>query len=78
MQRVSAPRSIKGSCGVPADYGQSHNCALGYLLLADVMQAFNQVGLRSCSECGMRLASVALEREVSRSRFRGGGSIQAS
>ncbi|KAG2432926.1 hypothetical protein HXX76_008656 [Chlamydomonas incerta] len=42
MQRVSAPRSIKGSCGVPVDYGQSHNCALGYLLLADVMQAFNQ------------------------------------
>ncbi|KAG2448806.1 hypothetical protein HYH02_006157 [Chlamydomonas schloesseri] len=47
MQRVSAPRSIKGSCGVPADYGQSHNCALGYLLLADVMQAFNQASKQS-------------------------------
>ncbi|GFR42432.1 hypothetical protein Agub_g3337, partial [Astrephomene gubernaculifera] len=42
LKGVEAPRNFSNSCGVPAGYSQTTNCALGFLLAADVMQAFYQ------------------------------------
>ncbi|GLC41217.1 hypothetical protein PLESTB_001525900 [Pleodorina starrii] len=39
---IQAPRSVHGRCGVPSEYKQTQNCALGYLVLADVIEAFCQ------------------------------------
>ncbi|GIL45809.1 hypothetical protein Vafri_2961 [Volvox africanus] len=40
LKGQAGPRSVKGSCGVPPNFGQTSNCALGYLVLADVTEAF--------------------------------------
>ncbi|GLC63349.1 hypothetical protein PLESTF_000026800 [Pleodorina starrii] len=33
-------RTLNGICGVPPEHGQFKNCALGYLVVADVIEAF--------------------------------------
>ncbi|GLC41218.1 hypothetical protein PLESTB_001525800 [Pleodorina starrii] len=38
--RECRDRTIAGSCGVPPGYGQTSNCALGYLVVGDVIEAF--------------------------------------
>ena len=37
-----------GCCGLPADYGQAHNCTLGFLVISDVCEALIQVGTLGC------------------------------
>ena len=37
-----------GCCGLPADYGQAHNCTLGFLVISDVCKALKQVGTLGC------------------------------
>lgn len=44
LKGVQAPRDPSGCCGVPAGYSQTHNCALGWLVISDVMAALHQVG----------------------------------
>ncbi|GLI66061.1 hypothetical protein VaNZ11_009780 [Volvox africanus] len=39
---VKAPRTVSGTCGVPYGFSQSLNCALGYLVLSDVIGAFKE------------------------------------
>ncbi|PNG99900.1 Coiled-coil domain-containing protein lobo, partial [Tetrabaena socialis] len=36
VKSIAAPRDVSGTCGVPASYGQTKNCALGFLVLADL------------------------------------------
>ncbi|EFJ52517.1 hypothetical protein VOLCADRAFT_115993 [Volvox carteri f. nagariensis] len=40
LRSQQAPRSVTGCCGVPGNFGQTNNCALGFLVLADVCMAF--------------------------------------
>ncbi|KXZ46486.1 hypothetical protein GPECTOR_43g922 [Gonium pectorale] len=64
LKGQAAPRSVRGCCGVPSAYGQTNNCALGYLLLADVIQAFAQA-----AEGWRHPVTRELEQQVIRSFF---------
>ncbi|EFJ52519.1 hypothetical protein VOLCADRAFT_86692 [Volvox carteri f. nagariensis] len=52
VQDQEAPRTVRGSCGVPGNFGQTDNCALGFLVLADVVESFCEVKRRVIGQGG--------------------------
>ncbi len=44
VNKKQLPRSVAGKCAVPEDFTQLNNCALGFLVLSDVIEAYLEVG----------------------------------
>ncbi|GLI63997.1 hypothetical protein VaNZ11_007151, partial [Volvox africanus] len=63
MKGHAGPRSVKGSCGVPPNFGQTSNCALGYLVLADVTEAFT-TAFEEAARSSWLAGQEALQRHI--------------